>query len=394
MRRMSSVVLQGVSKTYPSGIVAVQNLNLAADPGEFLVLVGPSGCGKTTTLRLIAGLESPSEGTISINGKTMSGVPPSKRDVAMVFQRFALLPNLSVRRNLAFAAYLRSGSRFSNVWRKIRTGSKAQRCTEPVDVERRVENAARLLGLQGLLSRRPFELSGGEQQRVALGRALVRQPHVMLLDEPLSNLDANLRNELRQELHLFQRHNRATMVYVTHDQGEAMALADRLAVMAHGEIRQLGQPAELYDRPRDRFVAGFIGWPPMNFLDGRISRCEGGLALETSIGVQLLTAGSAGRWPQLNNLREVTLGVRPEDVSIESGEDRCKVVLRIALVQQLGRLRMITLERNGVSVLRLIENGAIQPRVGRLVQAKIAMDRVHFFDKSSGAGLGVRKPDS
>jgi len=394
---MSSVVLQGVSKTYPSGVVAVQNLNLVVEPGEFVVLVGPSGCGKTTTLRLIAGLEPPSEGTISINGKAMKGVPPRERDVAMVFQRFALLPNLSVRRNLAFAAYLRHAwpLRSRRIWRKLLALSGPQAGTEPAQVERRVENIAKLLGLQGLLSRRPLELSGGEQQRVALGRALVRQPLVMLLDEPLSNLDATLRHELRHELHLFQRRNRVTMVYVTHDQSEAMALADRLAVMVHGQVRQLGRPDDIYNRPRDRFVAGFMGWPPMNFLDGRISCCEGGgLAFESPIGLLSLAASSASRWSQLRNLQEVTLGVRPEHVTIESGEDSGNRALRIILVEQLGRVRLVTLERDGVCMLRLIENGAIQLRVGQLVRARIAMDRVYFFDKSSGAALGVNEPDS
>jgi multiple sugar transport system ATP-binding protein len=394
---MSCLVLQGVSKTYPSGIFAVRNLDLVVEPGEFVVLVGPSGCGKTTTLRLIAGLESPSEGTISINGKAMNGVPPRDRGVAMVFQRFALLPNLSVRRNLSFAANLRHGTagKLRETWRKLLPGRETSTRTGRSEVERRVEDVAKLLGLEGLLCRRPFELSGGEQQRVALGRALVRQPLVMLLDEPLSNLDAHLRQQLRHELHLFQRRNRATMVYVTHDQSEAMALADRLGIMSQGEIRQLGRPADIYDRPRDRFVAEFIGWPPMNFLDGRISfGGGGGLALETSIGSLSLAANSASRWSRLRELQEVTLGVRPEDVTIESGENPGKPALRIALVEQLGRLRVVTLERDGICFLRLIASGETQPRVGQLAQAKIAMDRVYFFEKSSGAAIDAGEPYS
>jgi multiple sugar transport system ATP-binding protein len=255
---MAEVALEKVGKTYPGGIAALRDVSLRIEDGELVALVGPSGSGKTTLLRLIAGLETPTGGTIRIGDRIVNDVPPHRRDVAMVFQRPALYPHLSVRANLGFGLFLRQG-----LFR--RTG------VPPVPpTEERIASIARQLGLEDILDRRPATLSGGQQQRVALGRALVRRPAVFLLDEPLSNLDTRLRLEMRRELHLLHRRFRTTIIYVTHDQDEAMSLGQRIVVLDQGLVRQAGSPQELYDRPSDRFVAGFLGWPPMNLLDGEL----------------------------------------------------------------------------------------------------------------------------
>ena len=259
---MAEVALKGVGKQYANGVQAVEGLDLVVADGELVVLVGPSGCGKTTTLRLIAGLEAPSAGLVRIGGSVVNGEPPNRRDVAMVFQRPALYPHLSVQANLGFGLKLRQGWWF---------GAPERR--------HRVEEVARALGLEDLLDRRPAELSGGQQQRVALGRALVRRPAVFLLDEPLAGLDAPLRLEMRRELHLLHRRLRATMIYVTHDQEEALTLGDRVVVLDRGRPQQSDRPAALYERPANRFVAAFLGWPPLSLLDGRLVEEDGRLCL-------------------------------------------------------------------------------------------------------------------
>jgi multiple sugar transport system ATP-binding protein len=267
---MAEVTLEQLAKTYPGGVEAVRDVSLRVADGELLVVVGPSGSGKTTLLRLIAGLETPLHGIVRVGGQVVNNLPPHRRNVAMVFQRPALYPHLSVRENLGFGLALRQGGR----WRRWLPG----RCPVPMgDGEQQVANIARLLGLENLLERRPATLSAGQQQRVALGRALVRRPDVFLLDEPFSNLDAPLRQEMRRELHLLHRRLRATMIYVTHDQDEAVALADRIAVLDQGRIRQVDRPDVLWERPADRVVAAFLGWPAMNLPEGRLIRVEGRL---------------------------------------------------------------------------------------------------------------------
>src|ERR671928_1553518 len=243
---MASVRLERVQKTYPNGHVAAQGLDLEIADGEFMVLVGPSGCGKSTALRMIAGLETPTGGRIVIGDRDVTSLPPQERDIAMVFQSYALYPHMTVRENLAFGLRMRGASR--------------------TVIEQRVADAARALGLDGVLERKPSQLSGGQRQRVALGRAIVREPKVFLFDEPLSNLDAKLRVETRAELARLHRRLRATVVYVTHDQEEAMTLGSRVAVMRDGFLQQVAPPMELYRRPANRFVAGFVGSPAMNFL--------------------------------------------------------------------------------------------------------------------------------
>ncbi|HEX7337730.1 MAG TPA: ABC transporter ATP-binding protein [Gemmatimonadales bacterium] len=270
---MASIRLNGVEKVYPNGHVAAKGLDLQILDGEFMVLVGPSGCGKSTALRMIAGLETPTAGQIMIGDQDVTALPPQARDVAMVFQTYALYPHMTVRQNLAFGLRMRGA--------------------EPSVIDRRVDEAARALGLEPVLGRKPAQLSGGQRQRVALGRAIVREPKVFLFDEPLSNLDAKLRVETRAELARLHRRLGATVVYVTHDQEEAMTLGSRVAVMLDGFLQQVAPPMELYRQPANRFVAAFVGSPGMNFLPGDIMGGKG-----------------PAREPGL------TLGVRPHDVTI------------------------------------------------------------------------------
>jgi len=252
---MAQVQLDNVTKVYPGGIEAVKSMSLTVQEAEFIVLVGPSGCGKSTTLRMIAGLEEITDGTISIAGRIVNDVPPKDRDIAMVFQNYALYPHMTVFKNMAF-------------------GLKLRRIPKE-EIRQRVSHAAGILGIEELLDRKPSALSGGQRQRVAVGRAIVRDPKAFLFDEPLSNLDAKLRVETRAELKGLHRRLQTTTVYVTHDQEEAMTLGDRIVVMYEGVVHQCDPPLEVYERPVNRFVAGFVGTPPMNFLDGRLAGSDG-----------------------------------------------------------------------------------------------------------------------
>jgi multiple sugar transport system ATP-binding protein len=283
---VSEIELIGVTKRYADGTVAVRDLDLRIEDGEFMILVGPSGCGKSTTLRMIAGLETVSSGELRIGGKLVNDRTPAQRDVAMVFQSYALYPHMTVAKNMGFAL------------------KKAGLPSE--EIQRRVSEAAELLGIADQLDRKPANLSGGQRQRVAMGRAIVREPTAFLLDEPLSNLDAKLRIQMRAEITRIQRRLGATTVYVTHDQTEAMTLGDRLAVMNAGVIQQLGPPGELYDRPRNLFVAGFIGAPPMNFLPGHVQDGE----LRLPVTAFRLDGELRGR---LNGRERVIVGIRAED---------------------------------------------------------------------------------
>ncbi|MCB1070377.1 MAG: sn-glycerol-3-phosphate ABC transporter ATP-binding protein UgpC, partial [Kiritimatiellae bacterium] len=254
---MANVILENVRKIYPGGFTAVHSANLEIKDKEFVVLVGPSGCGKSTTLRMIAGLEEISDGTIHIDGRKVNDVPPKDRDIAMVFQNYALYPHMSVRKNMAFGLKLRRFPR--------------------TEIDQRVEEAADILGIRELLERKPKALSGGQRQRVAVGRAIVRKPKAFLFDEPLSNLDAKMRVQMRMEISKLHTRLASTMIYVTHDQVEAMTMGDRIVVMKDGHIQQVAEPLELYNHPANQFVAGFIGSPPMNFFTGTIEPAEGGL---------------------------------------------------------------------------------------------------------------------
>lgn len=308
---MSCVTMNHLRKVYAGGVVAVEDFNLEVADREFLVLVGPSGCGKSTTLRMVAGLEEISSGTIAIDGRVVNHLPPKDRDIAMVFQNYALYPHMSVRENMAFALKLRK--------------------TPRREIETRIAEAAETLGLTALLDRLPKQLSGGQRQRVALGRAIVRQPKVFLFDEPLSNLDAKMRVEMREEIHRLHLRLNATILYVTHDQTEAMTLGDRIVVMEGGHIRQVAQPVTLYNEPQNRFTAGFIGTPPMNFL-----------SVEVGSQGELLTAGGvlmppAGRFPRFALGTRLHFGIRPEALAAVSEVGRPGALrAEVEILEQMG----------------------------------------------------------
>jgi multiple sugar transport system ATP-binding protein len=360
---LSEVRFDGVHKIFGTE-TAVEDLNLTVNAGEFLVLVGPSGCGKTTTLRMLAGLERPSYGRILIGDKLVNNVSPRFRDVAMVFQSYALYPHMNVYDNLAFGM-------------RARGASKDQ-------VEQRVKETAVVLGLGLLLKRRPSELSGGQRQRVALGRALIRQPQVFLMDEPLSNLDAGLRVQMRAELSRLHQRFRVTTVYVTHDQVEAMTMGDRIAVMNSGRLQQVDAPETLYDNPANVFVAGFIGSPRMNFVPGRLTSLDGGasvtfLGITTPLGAgSRLSAGTADG--------DVTVGIRPEDLMWRpaAGPD-CTMTLNadVDVVEPMGHEAYVTALSAGETV-----TSRFPPRSGVRTQERVELAlnpaRLHLFDAHSG----------
>jgi len=383
---MAEVALEHVGKVYPNGVRALHDLSLSVADGELVVLVGPSGSGKTTTLRLIAGLDDPSSGSIRIGGRVVNDLPPRKRDVAMVFQRHSLYPHLSVGGNLAFGLRMRQGAgRVSGLlWRLVWPARYADSRLAEQQIGERVAQAAVMLGLEEVLDRLPGQLSGGQQQRTALGRALVRQPAVFLLDEPLSNLDAPMRAEIRRELHLLHGRLRATMIYVTHDQIEAMTLGQRVVVLDRGVVQQVDSPAGLYERPRNRFVAGFIGWPAMNFVDGRLARCDGRVCFQGNgwslpLPGESMTAGG----------KPVTLGIRPEHVALSGDASHgAKVAMEVALVEPLGSESLVTLRRGDWQVTAKVDGR--QPIAnGQTVEVAFDMTRSHWFDGESGVALPV-----
>ncbi len=309
---MSTVTLSHIRKVYPNGVVAVEDFDLSVADKEFLVLVGPSGCGKSTTLRMVAGLEEISSGTIAIDGKVVNTLPPKDRDIAMVFQNYALYPHMTVRENMAFGLKLRH--------------------TPKAEIKQRIDEAAEVLGLTPLLDRLPKQLSGGQRQRVALGRAIVRKPKVFLFDEPLSNLDAKMRVEMREEIHRLHQRLDATILYVTHDQTEAMTLGDRIVVMEGGQIRQVADPITLYNEPANRFSASFIGTPPMNFLE----------VVVDSQGHLTSPAGTltppANHFPTLPAGTPVIFGVRPEALIAECFAEPTPGALAatVDIIEQMG----------------------------------------------------------
>jgi multiple sugar transport system ATP-binding protein len=365
---MTTLTLENVRKLYPGNVCAVDELTLTVAEGELVVLVGPSGCGKTTTLRLIAGLEEPSGGTISIAGRRVNGVPPKDRDVAMVFQNYALYPHLSVYGNLAFALRMRQTAR--------------------AEIRRRVGEAAELLGIADLLARRPGELSGGQRQRVALGRAMVRRPRIFLFDEPLSNLDAALRAEMRRQLRLLHARLGTTTVYVTHDQTEAMTLGQRIAVLREGRIQQVADPATLYQRPANRFVAGLIGSPAMNFFEGRIERRESHLLFcAEDFTLPIPEAREAALEPFVG--RAITLGIRPEHIGLPSAEPNAaaaRIRATVEAIELLGAECYVYLNtaKHGF-VARMPAGCAVH--VGQRIEPAVAIDHLYFFDPTTERAL-------
>ena len=353
---MANVTLKSVSKIYMDGVRAVNNVTLEIPDREFVVLVGPSGCGKSTTLRMIAGLEEITEGEIFIENVLVNHVPAKNRDIAMVFQNYALYPHMSVFGNMAYGL-------------KIRGMSKAE-------IGQRVDKAAKILELGELLQRKPGQLSGGQRQRVAMGRAIVREPKVFLFDEPLSNLDAKLRVQMRLEIQKLHRELRTTSLYVTHDQVEAMTLAQRMLVMNAGRAEQIGTPAEVYGRPATTFVAGFIGSPSMNLLRGRVDAGGKDFVLGTGLRIALPVAV-----PRLAG-RDVLLGVRPEHmVTAPAG-----LALVVEMVEVLGADMLVHGKVGGESVIVRMPDGD-RPAFGAQIHCRFDATRLHWFDAATGIRL-------
>ncbi|HEY4302288.1 MAG TPA: sn-glycerol-3-phosphate ABC transporter ATP-binding protein UgpC [Candidatus Didemnitutus sp.] len=361
---MANVVLEHLVKTYPEkrgpGVTAVKGISLEIADGEFMVLVGPSGCGKSTTLRMIAGLEEISGGTITIGGRVVNDVPPKDRDIAMVFQNYALYPHMTVYENMAFGLKLRKMPR--------------------AEVDGRVREAAAMLGLEALLARQPKALSGGQRQRVALGRAIVRKPKVFLFDEPLSNLDAKMRVQMRAEIARLHARLGVTLVYVTHDQVEAMTMGDRICVMKDGEIQQVAAPLELYNRPENLFTAGFIGSPAMNFINGRLEQradawwfteraAEGGLAFALPQAL--------ARQPG-----EVVLGLRPENLALVAPGTPQALPARIELSEPMGAETYLHLRTAGHLLVARIPPG-LSHTPGETVMITFDPRRARLFDATS-----------
>ena len=379
---MARIVLESLSKTFkgPKGepVHAVNDLNLTIEDKEFLVLVGPSGCGKSTTLRMIAGLEEISRGTISVDGRIVNDLEPIDRDVAMVFQNYALYPHMTVYENMAFGL-------------KLRKYPKAE-------IEKRVRETAEVLGISALLDRLPKALSGGQRQRVAVGRAIVRQPKAFLFDEPLSNLDAMMRVQMRMEILKLRARLATTMVYVTHDQVEAMTMGDRIAVMKEGVVQQVADPIRLYNHPANLFVGGFIGTPPMNFFRGMLRGEAGGLCFVEE--TQPNAAGKSGFRLKLtpehsaklgaNAGKSMTLGLRPEDIALSPGGDGAKpdsaLDAVVELVEPLGAETFFHLT-TGIHpfIARLRAAERVAPN--RSISAVFNLSRCHFFDPATGTAV-------
>jgi multiple sugar transport system ATP-binding protein len=384
---VSRIVLEGVSKTFPGGVTAVDDVSLAIESGEFMVLVGPSGCGKTTLMRMLAGLESASAGRILLGDRDITNLPPRERDVAMVFQNYALYPHMDVKGNLAYGLKMRK--------------------TPKAEIRRRVQQVARLLGLSDLLDRRPRELSGGQRQRVAMGRAIVREPVAYLMDEPLSNLDAKLRIAMRAELARLHERLGTTTVYVTHDQVEAMTLGQRVAVMRDGRIQQVDKPQELYHRPANLFVGAFIGAPSMNLVEATLLS-DGAVGF----GRHRISLDSRRR-PDVQEGTRVILGIRPEDfedaVFADAGLPELEV--QVAVLEELGSDVHVIFEVDAprveaAQVRAAVEdedeslladeqnslfNARIDPRtraeVGKPLRLAVNPSRFHFFDPATGENL-------
>jgi multiple sugar transport system ATP-binding protein len=371
---MAEVSIENVTKVYPGGVVAVKDVNLVVNDQEFLVLVGPSGCGKSTTLRMIAGLEEITQGMIRIGKRIVNDVPPKDRDIAMVFQNYALYPHMTVYKNMAFGL-------------KLRGYPKAE-------IDARVQEAARILGITTLLERKPKALSGGQKQRVAVGRAIVRKPAAFLFDEPLSNLDAKLRVEMRAELAKLHHRLQTTTIYVTHDQVEAMTLGDRIVVMNDGLIQQVAQPLVLYDYPSNIFVAGFIGTPPMNFLRGSLTR-QGDKTYFVFNGLKIKLPRDLASRVESYTGKEITFGVRPENVLVKGHtdlrEDENVVPSQVSVVEPLGDEQIIYLQAGGQDFIAKVDSH-VTLKVGDTTQMVFDVNRVHIFDNASGVNVSLRQP--
>jgi len=351
---LANLALRNLVKTYGSTEV-LHGISLDVEDGEFVVFVGPSGCGKSTTLRLIAGLEETTSGSIQIGGREVNNLEPKERDIAMVFQNYAIYPHMSVKKNIAF-------------------GLRSSKATK-VDKEARIQEVAGILDMVNLLDRKPNQLSGGQRQRVAIGRAMVRDPAVFLFDEPLSNLDAQLRTQMRLEIKKLHQRVGNTIVFVTHDQVEAMTLADRIVIMKDGDIQQVGTPDDVYHRPANKFVAQFIGAPSMNLIPGRLN--DEGLTLASGHRVKLADRRATGT-------DDVLLGVRPDD--LRPDETAPVVEGRVALREPLGAETLLYVETSCGEIIAKAD-GRKPPRVGEIVKLGCAPENMHLFDAKTGVTL-------
>ncbi|MFC1586469.1 ABC transporter ATP-binding protein [Fibrobacterota bacterium] len=367
---MANLFLKQVSKSYPGNVQALDGFDLEIADGEFVVVVGPSGCGKTTLLRLVAGLEEVTSGEIVLNNQVINEFPPRKRNIAMMFQNYVLFPHMTVRENMAFGLKLRK--------------------TEKSVIQKRVKEVAETLGIQGLLQRYPHALSGGQRQRAALGRAVLRSPDVFLLDEPLSNLDAKMRAQMRVEIRQVQKKLNATMVFVTHDQAEAMTMGDRIVVLKDGVIQQVADPLTLYEHPANRFVAGFVGTPGMNFFTGEIAEDNGAIRFKhSSFSLPVARESRARLLPFAG--KEVVLGLRPEDVlaSPENGDkaaDKPLIVARVKVVEHMGSHAYVYLQTGeDTCIARAEPQHKFNP--GQELGLSVQVSKSHFFDAETGRAV-------
>jgi len=390
---MASVTFENVVKRY-GNVTAVNNLNLEIPDKEFLVFVGPSGCGKSTSLRMLAGLEDISEGTIFIGDRPVNDVPPKDRDIAMVFQSYALYPHMSVYDNMAFALKLRAKTgRLRKMFTAVlNRGAYKKIKAEEKDIDDRVQKAASILGIQQLLSRKPRQLSGGQRQRVAVGRAIVREPKVFLFDEPLSNLDAKLRVQTRAEITKLHQQLATTFIYVTHDQTEAMTMGTRIAVMKDGLLQQVDSPQQLYDHPDNMFVAGFIGSPSMNFFDVMLKGTPEGVVVEgEGFRLPIPAERAAGLKDFIG--KQVFMGLRPEDLydadyvapNIHPGAIDAKV----EVTELMGNEVFLYLLTGGHSYVARVDPRS-KARVGNDVRMVANLDNVHFFEKDTPDNRALR----
>ena len=356
---MARVVLENLNKTFGE-VDAVKDVSLTIQDKEFIVLVGPSGCGKSTTLRMVAGLEEIASGRIFIGNRLVNDLPPRDRDIAMVFQNYALYPHMTVFDNMAFGL-------------KMRRFPKSE-------IEKRVRDAAEILGIQDLVERKPRQLSGGQRQRVAVGRAIVRHPQVFLFDEPLSNLDAKLRVQMRVELKRLHERLESTAIYVTHDQVEAMTLGDRVVVMNGGRIQQIGEPLEVYSQPRNKFVAGFIGSPAMNFIDVSIAESNGDLYAATT-GFRMRVPAERSRRLSSYKGQQVTLGIRPEDLheSTPGSSDDVSLETLVEVVEPLGSEILLDVQVGDHLLVARVAS-SVHTRHHEKIRLAFAPERIHFFD--------------
>ena len=358
---MSKVVLKGVEKQYPNGFKAVHGIDLDIKDGEFMVFVGPSGCAKSTTLRMIAGLEEITGGEVYIGDKLVNDVPPKDRGIAMVFQNYALYPHMTVYENMAFGLKLKK--------------------TPKEEIDKRVKEAAEKLEITELLDRKPKEMSGGQRQRVALGRAIVRKPEVFLFDEPLSNLDAKLRVSMRVRITQLHQELKTTMIYVTHDQVEAMTMGDRITVMKSGRIMQVDTPLNLYHYPANKFVAGFIGSPTMNLVEGTVIEKEGKIFVDIN-GAEIEILGEKAEKVKSHAGKKVTFGIRPESISIADSEDNISKVGEVSVVEQMGNEEYRDFTLNGHQMTCRINVAGVSDSVGKKGQKIFRFDtsKAHIFD--------------